>query len=222
MGRISTVLFDLDGTLIHSAPDLLTAANRILEQESRELLTIDDIKMFVGDGVPKLVERAFEKTGEPAGDRLDELVARFLEWYDLHAADESRPFPGVEEALKGLKAAGVPMGVCTNKPYTPSMEILETCGIASYFSVVIGGDTVPGVKKPDPRHLQTAIDRLDADTSSTLMIGDNKNDVDSARATGIPVITYRGGYPRMDPEALGSDLVFDDFRDVPRIIAEWT
>lgn len=222
MGRITTIIFDLDGTLVDSAPDLLTAANHILSQEGRRALDLADIKMMVGDGVPRLVELAFEATGEPAGERLEELAGRFVDFYHDHAADDTRPYAGVVAALDALRAAGLRLGICTNKPHSPTMEILETLNLASYFDAVIGGDSLPGIKKPDPRHIQAGLNALDATPESALMVGDSRNDVLSAQAAGLPAIAYAHGYAKMDPAKLGADLILDDFADLPEIIADWS
>ncbi len=221
MARFSSVIFDLDGTLIDSAPDLLAAANHILAEEGRPTLTLADIKMMVGDGVPRLVERAFAKTGNPAGKRLDGLTARFVTFYHKHAADETRPFPGVMEALATLKAMGLRLGICTNKPHRPAIKVLEALGLTPHFSAVIGGDTLPGIKKPDPRHVEACLDALGADALSSVMIGDSLNDVASGKAAGLPTIVYAHGYAKMDPAKLGPDAILDDFADLARMLETW-
>ncbi|MEO5338301.1 MAG: phosphoglycolate phosphatase [Magnetospirillum sp. WYHS-4] len=219
MGRFKAVVFDLDGTLIDSAPDLLTAANKLLAEEGRPAIGVDHIKLMVGDGVPKLVERAFTATGGLAEGDLPRLAARFLDFYEGHAADETRPYPGVEAALEGLKTGGFKLAVCTNKPHAATLEILEALGLAPYFDVVVGGDSLPGIKKPDPRHVLACVEALGADATDALLVGDSQVDVQAGRAAGLPVIAAAHGYARMPPEQLGADLVLEDFARLPEVVA---
>ena len=128
--KIKTVLFDLDGTLVDSAPDLHVAPNKLLAEENRRAVTLDEITMMIGDGVPKLVERSFEATGEGIyGDDLAALATRFLAFYEPHAADLTVPFPGALECLTRLKEQGYGLALCTNKPYDATLEILEALGL---------------------------------------------------------------------------------------------
>ncbi|MHA1597284.1 MAG: phosphoglycolate phosphatase, partial [Alphaproteobacteria bacterium] len=193
--RVKAVLFDLDGTLVDSAPDLHVAANLIMAENDRRQLTLAEVIKMIGDGVPKLVERSFAATGEvPSADQLAAHSKRFLEHYEPHAADLSTPFPGGVECLGRLKAAGYDLAVCTNKPYDATMEMLKTLKLDEHLSVVIGGDTLPGIKKPDPRHLQAALEKLGVGPDEAIMVGDNANDVNAAKGADIPVIVCRFGY----------------------------
>jgi len=213
---IETVLFDLDGTLVDSAPDLHVAANKLLAEENRRSVTLGEIIMMIGDGVPKLVERAFEATGEVArDDNLAALTTRYLEFYEPHAADLTRPFPGAIDCLHRLKNQGFALALCTNKPYDPALEILDSLGLAEALTVVIGGDSLPGIRKPDPRHLLAAIDKLGADAHSTVMIGDNANDINAAKAANLPAIVCRFGYTQGPAENLGGDVIIDHFNELP-------
>lgn len=214
--NLKVVLFDLDGTLIDSAPDLHLAANRILAEEGRDALSLAAITDMIGDGVPKLLERAFKATGPmPSTDTYQSAITRFLDFYEDHAADLTRPYPGTLGALKRLKDAGLRLAVCTNKPYDATMEILGPLGLAPYFEAVIGGDSLPGIKKPDPRHLQAALDKLGAAPGQAVMIGDNANDVNAARGAGVPVIVVRFGYTKGPAENLSGDLIIDHFDELP-------
>jgi phosphoglycolate phosphatase len=221
MQRFKAVVFDLDGTLIDSAPDLLTAANKLLAEEGRPPIDETDIKLMVGDGVPKLVERAFEKTGGLPDGTLPALSRRFLGFYEGHAADETRPFPGVMAALAGLKDDGLKLAVCTNKPYDATMEILKALDLAGYFDAVVGGDSLPGIKKPDPRHVLACVEALGASVADSLLVGDSKVDVEAGRNAGLPVIAAAHGYAKMPPEQLGADLVLDDFARLPEAVARF-
>ena len=213
---IRTVLFDLDGTLVDSAPDLHVAANTLLGEENRRSVTLDEITMMIGDGVPKLVERAFEATGDGIyGDSLAELAKRFLVFYEPHAADLTVPFPGAIECLQRLQEQGYALALCTNKPYDATLEILDALGLTALLNVVIGGDSLPGIKKPDPRHLLAALDKLDADLGSAVMVGDNANDVNAAKAANLPAIVCRFGYTQGPAENLGGDVIIDHFDELP-------
>ena len=213
--NLSALLFDLDGTLVHSAPDLAAAANYILGPLGRRELPVDEVSLFIGDGVPKLVERAFEATGDlPDADTLAKHTQDFIEYYEPRSADLSELFDGVMQALDALKAKGYKMAVCTNKPFGASMEILKTLGIADKFDVVIGGDTLPGIKKPDPRHLHAAIEHMGAKPLNTLMIGDNGNDVAASHGAGLPVILLTHGYTKIPYAELNGDATIDHFNDL--------
>jgi len=218
---IRTVLFDLDGTLVDSAPDLHVAANKVLCENSRRDVSLDEITMMIGDGVPKLVERCFEATGDGMyGDDLATLAKRFLEVYEPHAADLTVAFPGALDCLTRLKSQGYALALCTNKPYDATMEILGALGLDDALDVVIGGDTLPGIKKPDPRHLLAALEKLGKEPASAVMVGDNANDVNSAKAAGLPAIVCRFGYNQGPAENLGGDLIIEHFDELPEAFKE--
>jgi len=146
------ILFDLDGTLIHSAPDLQDALNRLLAGEGRRELDLAAVRMMIGDGVRALVERGFEATGEtPIEQTLDRLTEDFIADYEPNSTVKTLPFPGALRTLKALREAGHAMAICTNKPAAAAYAILKKFGFAPYFPVMIGGDTLNGIRKPDPR-----------------------------------------------------------------------
>lgn len=218
---LKAVLFDLDGTLIDSAPDLAAALNRLLAREGCRPVTLDQVKMMIGDGVPKLVERGFAAAGRaltPA--EIDRLAGRFIPDYEANAAVETRPFPGTLEMLAELSGAGLALGICTNKPEGATREILAAFALQSFFAAVVGGDTVPGARKPSPEPMRALLARLGADPASALMVGDSPNDVAAARAVPIPVIAVRFGYTRVPPDQLGADRLIGHFGELPRALAE--
>ena len=218
--NLKAILFDLDGTLVDSAPDLHVAANRTMAEEGRGALDLAAVTNMIGDGVPKLVERAFVATGGmPDDTAYQAAVGRFLEYYETHAADLTRPFPGTAAMLGRLKTAGLDLAVCTNKPFDATIEILDAFELTAFFGAIIGGDTLPGVKKPDPRHLGAALEKLGHGADAGVMIGDNANDVNAARGTGVPVIVVRFGYTKGPAENLGADLIIDSFDDLPDAFA---
>jgi len=215
MARARNVLiFDLDGTLIDSAPDLHRSLNAVLAEQGRAAVPLAAIRAMVGDGAARLVERGFADTGravEPAA--LASLVQRFLLHYSAGRHALTRPFPGVVDTLATLHEQGCRLGVCTNKPYDPTMEILELLGLTRFFGAVTGGDSLP-VRKPAPGHLLGTLDLLGAAADNAVMIGDSANDVAVARAAGVPAIVVRYGYTRTPVEELGADTIIDRFDEI--------
>lgn len=216
---ISTVIFDLDGTLIDSAPDLRTALNHLLRTEGRRQLTLEEVVAMIGDGVGKLVERAFAATGAADAAALPDLTRRFLALYEPHATDETRAIEGVPETLATLGLLGLKLGVCTNKQERVSLAVLRALGLERHFAAVVGGDSVAGARKPDPAMVFAVLRHLGADPGCAVMVGDSGNDVAAARGAGLPVILRAGGYTTVPAQALGADRVIGAFSELPAAIA---
>jgi phosphoglycolate phosphatase len=212
-------LFDLDGTLVDSLPDLAWAMNRLLDEIGRPPVALEDVRRWVGDGASTLVERCLEATGGLPKRPLGEAVSSFLAHYRGHAAVDSRVYPGVVGTLAGLAAAGHPLGVCTNKPTDLSLIVLSELGLDKFFSAVVGGDGVAR-RKPHPDHILATLTAMGVSGREALMVGDSRNDVIAARAAGIPVVVVRFGYAQGAPEALGGDLVIDRYEDLPAAAAK--
>jgi phosphoglycolate phosphatase len=220
MGTIRAVVFDLDGTLIDSAPDLRVAVNKLMAEHRRQPLSLQQVKMMIGDGAAKLVERAFAATGgEPAVSEMPDLTTRFLGFYEGHAAELTRPYPGVTETLSYLRADGLALGICTNKPEAATREILHDLTLDGYFDAVLGGDSIDGARKPDPRILQGVLDAIGIAANHSVMVGDATNDVGVARALGVPVILVSYGYTRIPVDELGADLIIPEFSQLPEALA---
>lgn len=220
MNALAAVVFDLDGTLIDSAPDIHHAVNRLLAAEGRETVPLDAVVGMIGDGAPKLVERAFTATGAaPASADLAHLTRRFLAFYQGDSARHTRAYGGVHAVLGQLRQDDIGLGICTNKPESATHAILEAFDLASFFQAVVGGDSLDGVRKPDPRALMAVLNRLQVAPGAAIMVGDNANDVQAARALGMPVVARAGGYTRVPAESLGADAVFADFADLPAILS---
>ena len=213
----AALLFDLDGTLVDSLPDLQSALNDMLRGFGCRQLTAAEVREMIGDGSHTLVERALATTGAVAD--FDVAHRQFRAFYQAAPTRLSRLYPGVNETLTTLRASGARLALCTNKPQTATMAVLEGFGLASHFDAVLGGDAVP-FKKPDPRHLLAAVERLGAATSETVMIGDNENDYAAARAAGIPIVLMRYGYLRVPPETLAPDAWLDAFVDIAQAVAQ--
>lgn len=217
------IIFDLDGTLVDSAPDLEAAINRMLARAERRALSIDEVTGMVGDGVGKLVERALAATGGlPDGDAVEasaHWVGRFLDEYQGHGTDLSRPYPGVAETLARLDGEGFLLAVCTNKPQAATAEILKSFDLARFFNAVLGGDALDGIRKPDPRHLQATLKALGVKPGEAVMVGDHLNDLACARGAGVPAILCAYGYSRVPVAELGADVVIERIGDLPAAIA---
>ncbi|MBI1208446.1 MAG: phosphoglycolate phosphatase [Azospirillum sp.] len=213
------VVFDLDGTLIDSAPDITIAINRMLADHHRPPIGLAAIRSMVGDGAAALLDSVFEATGGrrplPA---MAEALACFLGHYGSLPASPSCLYPGVADTLAILSEAGLQLGLCTNKTEAITLSVLGQIGLERVFAAVAGGDTLP-VKKPDGRHLRWVIDRLGAEPGSAVMVGDNGNDVKAARSAGVPVVAVSFGYPRMPVGELGADLVIDTMAALPAALA---
>lgn len=216
--RPQAIVFDLDGTLIDSAPDLQAAINRILGQAGRPPLTVEAVKAMVGDGVPKLVERAFAATGG-LPDGMAAWAARFAEDYEKCGFPLTHPFAGTLAVLAQLHEAGLPLALCTNKPQVATEEILERLGLARFFGAVIGGDAVPGMRKPHPGHLLAAIKALGVEPTRAVMVGDHLNDLSCARGAGMPVVLCAYGYSRTPVREMGADAVIERIEDLPAALA---
>lgn len=208
------VVFDLDGTLVDSVPDIQAALNWLMAREGRRELGRDEVAGMVGDGVPKLVERALLATGGFPDAGLEPTVAVFASYYEAHAAALTQPFPGVVQALTDLRDAGCLLGVCTNKPQGATAEILEALDLAPFFVAVAGGDTVPGARKPDPRHLMHVLDGMSVAPAETVMVGDSHNDINVAKAAGVPTVAVTFGYAHGPVDELGADVLIDHFDEL--------
>ncbi|WGF88867.1 phosphoglycolate phosphatase [Marinivivus vitaminiproducens] len=220
------VVFDLDGTLVDTAPDLHVVLNRLLHDYARPPIALDEVRSMVGDGARALLERGFAATGGwPRQLDPDYATQSFIDLYSEAPCARSVTYPGTESVLNRLAAGGTAMAVCTNKPQRPSVLILDGLGLSRFFPVVVGGDVLP-VRKPDPGHLGAVLDRLGAHPSEAVMIGDSINDVRSARALGMACIVLRHGYTTVPHDELGADRLIDGFdeleaacRDLARSLA---
>ncbi|PWC39411.1 phosphoglycolate phosphatase [Azospirillum sp. TSO35-2] len=209
------VIFDLDGTLIDSAPDLGLALNRLLGEWGRRAVTDAMVRSFIGDGAPRLVARGFAATGGalPAAES-GAALARFLDLYAALPADPACVYPGVPETLDRLAGAGHPIGLCTNKPLAITRTLLADLGLLPVFGAIVGGDSLPQ-RKPAPEPLLAVLAALGRPPAGAAMVGDGPNDVAAARAAGLLSIAVSYGYPQGDPADLPADRVIDRFTDLP-------
>lgn len=210
----ATIAFDLDGTLVESAPDLIGAVNAILIAEGSKPLAYDEGRSFISRGARWLLQWGLEITGEqePAA-RTAALFGHFISYYSAHIADESLPFPGVIDALKALKAAGAKLVVCTNKPTDLSRSLLTKLDMAGLFEGVVGIDSVTAAK-PNAAHLIEAVEAVGGDLARTVMVGDAGTDVGAARAAGTPLILVDFGYTEIPAVELAPDILLHHFDDL--------
>lgn len=188
------IVFDLDGTLIDTAPDLLDSLNHSLAAGQLPAVDETGFRRFVGHGGRVMIERAFAAHNKALeGEEHDRLLQLFLDHYTLNIPGRSRPYPGVLEAIARFEDAGYALAVCTNKYEANSLSLIEALGLTRHFTAIAGQDTFP-FRKPDPRHLLKTIALAGGDPERALMVGDSQTDIDTAKAAGIPVVAVDFGY----------------------------
>jgi len=211
---LDTIIFDLDGTLVDSAPDMHAAANRILARDGRPPISLVQTRQFIGDGVPRFVERTFEANGPAlSGDPLATAVTDFLGDYEKNAAVLTRPYSGVVSTLKALKARGHRLGLCTNKPQVASENLLRDLDLAGFFECLGGGDRYP-VRKPNPGHLLGVLAELGVAPDNAIMVGDNEHDAETSRAAKVRFVLVPYGYARAPLAEIPADFRVDRFDDI--------
>jgi phosphoglycolate phosphatase len=214
-----TIVFDLDGTLIDTAPDLIDTLNLILTREGLPSMPFDQARQLIGGGARVLLERALIAEGRAsAGAEMDRLYAAFIEHYAAHIADRSRPYPQLEATLDRLAAEGHRLAVCTNKLEWLSRRLLDTLNLTQRFAAICGQDTF-GVMKPDPEVLRRTIRRAGGTPAAAVMVGDSGTDIDTARAAHVPVIAVDFGYTEVPIATLQPDRIISAYSALPAAIA---
>jgi phosphoglycolate phosphatase len=216
----ATIVFDLDGTLVDTAPDLIGTLNALFAREGLPPLAYAQARKLIGGGARRLIERGLTKDGVsvPASE-LDRLFADFVAQYAARIARLSRPFPGLVAALDRLAAAGCSLAICTNKLEWLSVRLIEELGLSSRFAAICGQDTF-AVQKPDPEILRQTVARAGGRLERAMMIGDSANDIDTARAAGVPVVAVDFGYTEVPVRDLKPDRVISHFDELPGVVAE--
>ncbi|MFZ5718126.1 MAG: phosphoglycolate phosphatase [Pseudomonadota bacterium] len=211
----AVIAFDLDGTLVDTAPDLIGTLNHLLAEEGLPALPLDEARPFIGHGARRLLERGFHAAGQVLHpNRLQHLFERFIPHYLGRIAQESRPFPGCEAALDLLRDQGARLCVCTNKPTDLSIALLDALDLSRRFEAIIGPDRAPAAK-PDASHLRTAVEAAGGDIRRAILVGDSGTDAGAARAAGAGLILVSFGYTEIPVADLGPDELVHSFGDLP-------
>jgi len=215
---MTPIIFDLDGTLLNSAPDIQATVNRLMGEIGQEPLDLATVISFIGNGIGVLCARVAEHHGLPAAD-VPDLTARLLAHYNAEPATLTHAYPGVFEALSELRTRGHPMAVCTNKPEAPARKVLATFGLDTLFETVVGGDTC-ATRKPDAGPLRETMARLGH--TDCIYVGDSEVDAETAKAAGVPFVFFTHGYCHVPPATLTIHATLTDWADLPGIVAELT
>ena len=221
-----TILFDLDGTLVDTAPDLMKAHNHVMKKFGYKTKTTDEIRAIVGKGARALLGRSIwgeakKEFGKIEDENVkDEMVKEFIDYYGKNIINESKLINGVEEFLKWCSSKKISMGVCTNKQEHLAIDLLKKIKIYDYFEYVAGGNTFE-VCKPDPRHLTNIVEILNGDLKKTLMIGDSENDTIPAKEASIPVILLNNGYTEKNIAEIYYDHLVEDFIGIEKIVSQY-
>jgi len=226
MSQKITLLFDLDGTLADTAPDLLSAHNHVMKKFGYNTKSIDEIKNYVGKGAAVMIGRSIWNTARKELSKItdkkikDEMVREFLDFYGKNTVVESKLTNGVYKFLEWAKSNNISMGVCTNKQEHLAVDFLKKIKIYDFFEYVAGRNTFD-YYKPDPRHLTSTIEIMGGDIKKSLMIGDSENDADAAKSAGIPMILLEDGYTDKKIEQIHHDHLIKNFIGLEKIISSY-
>ena len=221
-----TILFDLDGTLVDTAPDLMTAHNHVMKKFGYSTRSVDEIRNLVGKGAAVLIGRSIWGSAKKEFSRItdekikNEMVKEFISFYGKNIVKDSKLINGVLEFLKWAKSKNISMGVCTNKQEHLAVDLLKKIKIYDYFEYVAGGNTFEYCK-PDPRHLTSIIEIMNGDIKKCLMVGDSENDADAAKSAGIPMILLEDGYTDKKIEQIYHNHLIKDFIGIEKIVSKY-
>lgn len=215
---LEAVIFDLDGTLVDTAPDLTRSTNHVLESEGLAPVSDSAVRSMVGHGARMLIKRGFAHHGVSLSDaKLETLYERFVAYYSDNIATASAPFPGVIALIEQLAARGIKIGICTNKLEALSVSLIQALGISRHFGAIVGPDTI-GIAKPDPAPYRETLRQLGV-SGPSLMVGDSETDILTARAAGVPVIGVTFGYTPKPVHEFAPDHVIGHFDEMWPILA---
>jgi len=209
-GLPATVIFDLDGTLVDTGPDLTRALNHVMAALDRPPASLAQVRGLVGQGARALIQKGLALSGGGDPALIDQTLPLFLDYYRENVCIDSQPYPGATALLDALIGQGVAIGLCTNKPEGLSRALIDALGWSERLPVIVGGDSLP-VRKPDPRHLIETVARAGGDPAATVFVGDSDVDVATARAARVPVLAVSFGFSPVPARDLGADHVIDHY-----------
>ena len=218
-----TILFDLDGTLIDTAPDLMNAHNHVMQKFGYETRSTDEIRNLVGKGAASMIGRSMWNQAKKELNKIDDeiiksqMVKEFIDYYGKNIANESKLINGVKEFLVWCKKNNLSMAVCTNKTEHLAVDLLKQIKIFDYFEYVAGYNTFEYCK-PDPRHLTSVVEILQGEVKKTIMVGDSETDAESAKAANIPFILVEGGYTDKNPDEIYHNYLIKDFINLEKLV----
>jgi phosphoglycolate phosphatase len=219
MTQIYSILFDLDGTLVDTAPDLIGAHNHVMKKFGHNPKQLSDIKSLAGRGAWVMMQRSFKKeiTNE---ETKKKMVDEFIKFYAMNIYKESKPIKGIFEFLKWAKSKKISMGVCTNKKEILAVDLLKKIDMYKYFEYVAGADTFE-FNKPDPRHLTNVIEIIGGDLKKTIMVGDSEVDANSAHNANLPFVLVKDGYTEKSEKEIKHNELINDFVGFEKIIEKY-
>ena len=221
-----TIIFDLDGTLVDTAPDLLSAHNHVMKKFGYSSKNLDEIKNLAGKGAAVMIGRSIWESAKKELSSIDdqkardEMVKEFIDFYGKNIVEKSKLVNGVYEFLKWAKSKNISMGVCTNKQEHLAVNLLKKIKIYDFFEYVAGRNTFEYCK-PDPRHITSMIEIMNGSNKKSVMIGDSENDADAAKSAGIPMILLENGYTDKKTEQIHHDYLIKDFTEINKIIINY-
>jgi phosphoglycolate phosphatase len=219
MTQIYTVLFDLDGAIIHTAPDLMSAHNHVMKKFGHSTKELSDIKNLAGKGAWMMMQRSFKK--EVTDEKIKkEMTKEFIDYYSKNIANDSKPFKGLFEFLDWAKSKNISMAVCTNKQERLAIDLLKKLNLFNYFEYVAGSDTF-AYNKPDPRHLTDVVEILGGDLKKTLMVGDSEVDEMAATNAKLPFILVADGYTEKTVAQIKHDALIKDYVGFDKIVSKY-
>jgi len=219
MTQIYTILFDLDGAIVHTAPDLMAAHNHVMKKFGFEAKEISDLKKLAGKGAWMMMQRSFKN--EVTDEKLKkEMTREFIDYYSKNIANKSKPFEGLFEFLDWAKLKNISMAVCTNKQERLAIDLLKRLNLFNYFEYIAGSDTF-NYNKPDPRHLTDVVEIIGGDLKKTIMVGDSEVDEMAATNAKLPFILVADGYTEKSVEQIKHDVLIKDYIGFDKIISKY-
>ncbi len=219
MSQVYTILFDLDGTLIDTAPDLIEAHNHVMKKYGHNQKKLSDIKSLAGRGAWVMMERSFKNEIKDEKTKK-KMVNEFIDFYAKNINNESKPIKGIFEFLEWAKSKKISMGVCTNKREVLAVDLLKKINMYKYFEYVAGADTFE-VNKPDPRHLTNVVEIIGGDLKKTIMVGDSEVDANSAHNASLPFVLVKDGYTEKTEKEIKHDELINNFIGFEKIIEKY-